>query len=249
MSCETVLELIRKTDSKDVTLITRDRLIYYTAKRIFDFAAAFFAVVFLLPLMALIVLVIRIDSPGPAIFIQERVGSKRKVRDRFSYWEHMTFPCFKFRTMHHNVDTSLHERFVRAYINNDLEEMNSLQGGSHVVRKLTNDPRVTRVGKLLRKTSLDELPQLWNVVRGDMSIVGPRPAIPYELAYYKPWHFQRLQALPGLTGLWQICARNSTDFDEGVLLDIEYIRKQSFLVDMGIIFKTPLAVIFGKSAM
>jgi lipopolysaccharide/colanic/teichoic acid biosynthesis glycosyltransferase len=114
---------------------------------------------------------------------------------------------------------------------------------------LTEDPRVTRLGKFLRKSSIDELPQLWNVLRGDMSIVGPRPPIPYEVEMYKPWHRKRLMAKPGLTGLWQVTARSSADFDEMVRMDIWYIEHQSLWLDLRILLKTPLSVMSMEGAV
>ena len=142
-----------------------------------------------------------------------------------------------------NADPSLHQAYVKALIENDEARMTAIQGAPTQPRKLVNDPRIIRPGKLLRKLSLDELPQFWNVLRGDMSLVGPRPAIPYEVEMYKPWHLQRLEAQPGITGLQQVSARCTTDFDRQVQFDIEYINSQSLWLDIKIILKTPLAVI------
>jgi lipopolysaccharide/colanic/teichoic acid biosynthesis glycosyltransferase len=114
--------------------------------------------------------------------------------------------------------------------------------------KIPNDPRITRVGKIIRKTSIDELPQLFNVLRGDMSLVGPRPPIPYEVELYQDWHKRRFEAIPGMTGLWQIAGRNRVSFDEMVRMDIEYIEHQSLLLDVQILIKTPFAVVSGKGA-
>jgi lipopolysaccharide/colanic/teichoic acid biosynthesis glycosyltransferase len=126
--------------------------------------------------------------------------------------------------------------------------MAAVQGEENSTRKLVNDPRITRIGKILRKTSLDELPQLVNILAGEMSWVGPRPAIIYELEEYQTWHFHRFSATPGLTGLWQITARCSADFDEMVKLDIDYIEQQSMWLDIKIIFKTPFVVLSCKGA-
>jgi lipopolysaccharide/colanic/teichoic acid biosynthesis glycosyltransferase len=147
-----------------------------------------------------------------------------------------------------NADPSIHQAYIKALIENDEAKMTALQGAPTQPRKLVNDPRVIRPGKLLRKLSLDELPQLWNILIGDMSLVGPRPAIPYEVDMYKSWHFRRLEAQPGLTGLQQVTARCTTDFDKQVQLDIDYIDNQSFWLDMKIIIKTPLAIISTKGA-
>lgn len=249
MQQETIsTEFLKRFDPEAVSSLTKDRTVYYTSKRILDVIIAICTLILLFPLIVLIVLLIKLDSPGPVLFIQKRVGANRWMRDGYSYWRQTTFPCFKFRTMIHNADSSLHEQYIKAYINNNQQEMNSLQGGNQQIRKLVNDPRLTRIGKFLRKTSMDELPQFWNVIRGEMSLVGPRPAIPYELNYFKPWHYRRLQAQPGITGLWQIRARGSTDFDQGVKLDIAYIENQDFWFDMYILIETPFTVLFGKGA-
>jgi lipopolysaccharide/colanic/teichoic acid biosynthesis glycosyltransferase len=142
-----------------------------------------------------------------------------------------------------DADPSIHQAFVKALIENDEAKMTALQGVPTQPRKLVNDSRITRPGKFLRKSSIDELPQLLNVILGDMSLIGPRPAIPYEVEMYKSWHFRRLEAQPGLTGLQQVTARCTADFDQQVRLDIEYIDNQSLWLDVKIIFKTPLAVI------
>jgi lipopolysaccharide/colanic/teichoic acid biosynthesis glycosyltransferase len=150
--------------------------------------------------------------------------------------------------MYDGADALIHKKYVEAYINNDEGQMVDCQGEDTKIRKLINDPRITKLGKILRKTSLDELPQFWNVFRGDMSLVGPRPAIPYEIPLYKQWHLNRLQGKPGLSGLWQVTARSSTDFDEMVHLDIEYLKNQSIWLNLFIIMKTPFIVISGRGA-
>jgi lipopolysaccharide/colanic/teichoic acid biosynthesis glycosyltransferase len=166
-----------------------------------------------------------------------------------TYWRQVTFKCFKFRTMVSNADQSLHKSYIKALINNDTESMAALQGEDTQIRKLTRDPRITRLGKILRKSSIDEIPQFINVLRGEMSLVGPRPAIPYEVEMYKPWHFRRLETKPGITGLWQVTARSSCDFDEIVTLDIQYIDQQSIWLDLKILLKTPIAVLFCRGAV
>jgi lipopolysaccharide/colanic/teichoic acid biosynthesis glycosyltransferase len=150
--------------------------------------------------------------------------------------------------MHQNADSSVHQAYIKALIDNDQEQIQVLQGDTSSVHKLVNDSRITRPGKLLRKLSLDELPQLFNVLRGDMSLVGPRPAIPYEVEMYKPWHLQRLEAQPGVTGLQQVTSRSVADFDEQVRLDIEYINHQSLWLDIKIILKTPLVILSTRGA-
>jgi len=228
--------------------LERGRSFYFLLKRFIDFWVALLVPIFLLPVFVIISIAIVIDTPGPVFFRQERVGAKRIKRNNGFSWQHSIFTCFKFRTMIHNADSSLHQNFVEAFINADEEGMNECQGEKSQIKKLIHDPRITRVGQFLRKTSLDELPQFWNILKGDMSLVGPRPAIPYEVAVYKPWHFQRLQGMQGLTGLWQVTARCSADFDEMVSLDIEYLNTQSTWLDLKIILKTPFAVISGKGA-
>ena len=225
---------------------TRSR--YYWFKNMFDFGFALLALVFLSPLMGFIALLILIDSRGPVLFIQKRIGTRLvKVGEEYD-WQQQEFPCYKFRTMRQDADPSLHQAFMKAFIKNDREDLHVLQEGDDHILKLVRDPRVTRFGHFLRKFSLDELPQLFNVMRGELSIVGPRPAIPYELESYQPWHFMRLQAKQGLTGLWQVEARSSANFDEMISLDIQYIQNQSFWLDLKILLKTPLAVLSCKGA-
>jgi lipopolysaccharide/colanic/teichoic acid biosynthesis glycosyltransferase len=147
-----------------------------------------------------------------------------------------------------NADPSIHQAYVKALIENDEAKMTALQGAPTQPRKLVNDSRIIYPGRLLRKLSLDELPQLWNVLIGDMSMIGPRPAIPYEVELYKSWHLRRLEAQPGITGLQQVTARCTADFDQQVQLDIKYVDNQSLWLDLEIILKTPLAVISTKGA-
>jgi len=156
------------------------------------------------------------------------------------------FTMLKFRTMYLNADHRPHHEFVSRFIKASGQVH---EPGKHRFFKLTNDPRVTPVGRVLRKTSLDELPQLWNVLRGDMSLVGPRPPLPYELEQYKPWHRRRvLEAKPGITGLWQVAGRSRMTFDEMVRLDLRYARTRSLWNDLKILLATPAAVISGKGA-
>jgi lipopolysaccharide/colanic/teichoic acid biosynthesis glycosyltransferase len=138
---------------------------------------------------------------------------------------------------------------MKAYIRDDGKGMAELSRGDEKVLKLQRDPRVTRLGWVLRRTSVDELPQLWNVLMGSMSLVGPRPPIPYEVEMYQAWHHQRLEAKPGMTGLWQVTARSSVSFDRMVDLDVQYVESQSFWLDMKILLKTPLVVLRGHGAV
>ena len=194
---------------------------YLHYKRVQDIVLSVLALILLLPVMMIIALVILVDSPGESpIFVQTRVGlNGRKFR------------FFKFRTMHPDAEKHLEE----------LLAMNEMSGP---VFKIKDDPRITRVGRLLRKTSLDELPQLWNIVKGDMSLVGPRPALPRETEKYDAKAWQRLSVLPGLTCYWQIQPRrNSISFEKWIELDMKYIRERSFLVDWKIMFSTIGAVL------
>ena len=222
---------------------SEDRAGYFLIKRIFDLVITLSALVILLPVIILISILISLDSQGPIFFIQSRVGSKRKRLQDGIHWQPEIFNFYKFRTMKCGADDSIHHDYTKAFINNDIEKTKEIQGGETKTYKILKDPRVTRVGKYLRKFSLDELPQLFNILKGDMSLVGPRPPILYEVEEYKPWHYHRFEATPGLTGFWQVTARSSCDFDEMVHLDIEYIKHQNLWLDIKIILKTPLVVL------
>jgi lipopolysaccharide/colanic/teichoic acid biosynthesis glycosyltransferase len=153
---------------------------------------------------------------------------------------------FKFRTMHVDADRGLHHEFVTNFIKGGCQPP---EPGENQVFKITNDPRVTPIGRILRRTSLDELPQFWNVLRGDMSLVGPRPPLAYELEQYRSWHWRRvLEAKPGITGLWQVMGRSRTTFDDMVRLDLRYVRTCSPWTDVKILLATPKAVFSGKGA-
>jgi lipopolysaccharide/colanic/teichoic acid biosynthesis glycosyltransferase len=204
----------------------------------------------LLPLMIIIAVLIAWDSPGPVIFTQLRVGARRRYREGYAYWQQTTFTFYKFRTMRINTSAELHRQYIEAYIAGDEARMAALQPNKngYTRYKINGDPRVTRLGRWLRKTSLDELPQLWNILKGDMSLVGTRPAIPYELEMYQDWHLTRLHTPPGLTGLWQIKGRGDLGFTAMMQLDIEYVRMQSVWQDLKILFGTVPAVFFSKGA-
>jgi lipopolysaccharide/colanic/teichoic acid biosynthesis glycosyltransferase len=168
-------------------------------------------------------------------FKQQRVGERGKP-----------FTMLKFRTMHVNNDSAIHKEFVSKLIKGATPVGGD---GGNAAFKIVNDPRVTPIGRLLRKSSLDELPQLWNVLRGDMSLVGPRPPLSYEVEQYKPWHYRRvLEAKPGITGLWQVSGRSRTNFDDMVRLDLRYAKNPSAWMDIKILLATPKAVISGKGA-
>jgi exopolysaccharide biosynthesis polyprenyl glycosylphosphotransferase len=194
-------------------------------KRTSDLLISALSIALLAPLWLLIALLIKLDSRGPVFYTQERVGMDGRL-----------FLLYKFRTMDANADSELHREYQRAFIAGRAEA--NLGNEQKPTYKLLADPRITRVGKLLRKTSIDEVPQLWNVLLGDMSVVGPRPPIPYEVEAYELWHRKRLDMKPGLTGLWQVSGRNRLPFEEMVRLDLFYIENWSLLLDLKIIVRT-----------
>ena len=226
--------------------LTDNRRLYFLSKRILDVAVSIIALIIFSPVMALVAVLIHFDSPGPVIFSQKRVGSKRIKKDGQYYWEKTEFTFYKFRTMVDKADPSAHVTFIKALINHDEEKLSAIQGSDNKVKKIVNDSRITRLGHFLRHSSLDELPQFWNVLRGEMSVIGPRPAIPYEVEFYKPWYFRRFEAKPGITGYWQVVARNSVDFDEMVKLDIQYVESQSLWLDLKLMCMTPLVMLSRK---
>lgn len=208
---------------------------FQTLKRGMDIVISALLLILLLPVFAFIVVLVKLSSPGPVFFKQTRVGHLMKP-----------FIMYKFRSMHAKEDHRAHQDYVSWFITAS-DQAQSQQ--KPAVFKLTNDSRVTLIGRLLRRTSLDELPQIWNVLIGDMSLVGPRPPLLYELQQYKPWHRRRvLEAKPGVTGLWQVVGRSRTTFDEMVRLDLRYARTRSLWTDMKILLATPKAVISGKGA-
>lgn len=224
---------------------------YLILKRALDILIAVIMLIVLAPLMLAIALLIKLDSPGPVIFSQERVGAKVRGKGNKRSWEVCSFTIYKFRTMYHNANSETHRAFVQALIRKDEDTLAAMQGGKLQGKnryKLQRDPRITRIGSFLRKTSLDELPQLWNVLVGNMTLVGPRPPIAYEVEVYTPSHLRRLAATPGLTGPWQVTSRSSVSFDEMVEMDAWYIDNQSLWLDLEILLRTPLAVLARKGA-
>ncbi len=228
--------------------VLEGRRIYFFIKRVGDILLAGILLLMLLPVMILVSIAIYLYSPGPIFYKQERVGAKRVRLGSNYYWKRENFTLYKFRTMKVEGDASQHKAYVQALIQNNHQKADEIQGLNTQVRKLVHDPRIIHPGKFLRKFSLDELPQFWNVLRGDMSLIGPRPALPYEIEVYKPWHFVRLEAQPGISGLQQVTARCSADFDEQVKLDHEYINNQSIWLDIKIALMTPLMVLSTKGA-
>jgi lipopolysaccharide/colanic/teichoic acid biosynthesis glycosyltransferase len=206
-------------------------------KRAMDIAGSGLMLIVCAPLFVFISLAIKASSKGPVFFKQERVGQ---------YGQHFTF--LKFRSMHTDNDHSVHKEFVTQFIAGKAE-IEPPNGNGASIYKLPRDKRVTRIGKFLRKTSLDEVPQFLNVLKGEMSLVGPRPPIPYELAAYQTWHRRRiLEVKPGITGLWQVTGRSRVRFDEMVRLDLRYAASWSPWLDAKILMRTPLAVIKGAGA-
>jgi len=200
-------------------------------KRAIDVFGSLAALIVLSPLILIISLMIKMTSKGPVFFKQKRVGQFGKE-----------FTFLKFRSMYVNSDPGIHQEYIRRLIDRKVDE----GGGAY---KIKNDPRVTPLGRILRKSSLDELPQFLNVLNGEMSLVGPRPPIPYEFESYSLWHRRRiLEAKPGITGAWQVYGRSRTTFDEMVRMDLRYIRNQSLWLDVKILLKTPFVVISGDGA-
>jgi lipopolysaccharide/colanic/teichoic acid biosynthesis glycosyltransferase len=208
---------------------------FRTLKRGIDIVFSTLLLFLLLPVFAFIATLVKLSSPGPVFFKQMRVGHLMKP-----------FVMYKFRTMYATVGHQVHQDYVSWFITASDQAQSREKT---TVFKLTNDTRITAIGWFLRRTSLDELPQLWNVLIGDMSLVGPRPPLPYELHQYKPWHRGRvLEAKPGITGLWQVVGRSRTTFDEMVRLDLRYARTMSLWSDIKILLATPAAMITGKGA-
>ncbi|MCQ3930803.1 MAG: sugar transferase [Chloroflexi bacterium] len=221
---------------------------YFTAKRAIDIVAASLVLLIAGIPMLIIAMLIEIETPGSAIFAQERVTARRRrIVNGKAEFDVVTFTCYKFRTMYKDASSEMHQAFMKAFIKNDMAAIAAINGTENAeIMKIVKDPRVTLIGKFLRKTSLDELPQFINVLKGEMTLVGPRPCIPYEVEEYEAWHKQRLQATGGITGLWQVSARSAADFDGMCKLDIEYIQSQSLMTDLKLIVKTPLVMIFGR---
>ncbi len=204
-----------------------ENALFSAYKRVFDVIVTVIGLVILTVPMAVIALLIKLTSKGPALYSHTRIGKDCKP-----------FEFYKFRTMNADSDDAAHREFVSDLI--------AAKDNGSEVKKITNDPRVTSIGRILRKTSLDELPQLFNVLIGDMSLVGPRPCMPYELEQYEEWHRRRLSVIPGCTGLWQVAGRSAVDFNDMVILDLFYIDNMSPLFDLRIIFRTLPVMVLAK---
>lgn len=199
-------------------------MLYSIIKRVVDIVGAFTGIIILSPLLIIVAILIKLDSKGSAIFSQVRVGYRGKE-----------FKIYKFRTMVEDAEK----------LKKDLENKNEMTGPMF---KIKDDPRITKIGKFIRKTSIDELPQLLNILRGDMSIVGPRPSLPSEVKGFHTWMLKRLEVKPGLTCYWQISGRNSIEFDEWMKLDIKYVEERNLFIDIKLILKTTLLLLGDKNA-
>jgi len=215
-----VPEIIRKRRIclEDAALSNKNK---HPLKRLFDILMSLIVLVIASPLMHLTALMIKLTSPGPIFFKQQRVGFMGKV-----------FTMYKFRTMEVKTDSGIHQEYVTDLFSSDRPMV-----------KIDNCHRLIPFGQIIRRLFIDELPQLFNVILGQMSLVGPRPAIPYEVQAYQDWHMGRLLTLPGMTGLWQVSGKNRLTFNEMVRLDIQYAHECSFLTDMKILISTPIAII------
>lgn len=202
----------------------RSNILYEVIKRIIDIVASFTGLILLSPLILIVSILIKLESKGEVIFKQKRVGLNGKE-----------FYMYKFRSMVINAEE----------LKEQLESQNEMSGPMF---KIKDDPRITKVGKFIRKTSIDELPQLINVIKGDMSLVGPRPSLPKEVKKFEQWMMERLEVKPGLTCIWQISGRNNIDFEDWMKLDIKYVRERSFKLDMKLILKTVLVLLGDKNA-
>lgn len=220
----------------------RRRRAYRAVKRTVDVAGASFLLLALLPFALVVVIAIRLDSPGPAVFRQQRVGARYRSHRGVGTWRPETFTMLKLRTMVRDADETVHVQRIERYVRGEATD------GRGPAFKPQDDPRVTRVGRRLRAWSLDELPQLVNVVRGDLSLVGPRPVPTYEADNFTVLQLRRFTTRPGLTGLWQIAGRSELSFDEAVARDLEYVDRQSLAFDLQILLRTVIIVLTKKGA-
>ena len=227
---------------------------YWFVKRVADIVVALGMLVLAFPLIIIIAIAIKLTSPGSVLFVQDRVTSMRipttslSTKSAGGSWQPRLFSFIKFRTMFVDSDDAIHRDYMEAYIAGSEEIMIDLRDGVEGTYKMVSDERITPVGRVLRRFSLDELPQLFNVLKGDMSIVGPRPPLPYEVEKYTGAHRDRLATIPGLTGWWQVNGRSATTFEAMIELDVEYMRRQSTMFDALIVLRTLPSVITGKGA-
>src|SRR6266446_3140697 len=231
---------LRNSELIRVRARANQRRLYLACKWVVDTVLAAVLLVLVTPLLGILWILIRMDSPGSAIYIQERIGAKPRFKDGELVWMMQPFRFYKLRSMFHGVDEGPHREYLRNVVQGRCREGEKF--------KLTNDPRLTRLGHVLRRTSLDELPQLLNVLKGDMSLVGPRPVPPYEVELYQNPHYQRFAAIPGITGLWQVTARGCGGLEGMVRLDIEYIQKAGLWLDFKLLLRTIPAILSRRGA-
>ena len=228
---------VRKTVYPDVVSTGMEPGFARALKRLLDIIGSLAMIILFSPVFLIIVFLVKRSSKGPILFRQTRLGQFGKQ-----------FGFLKFRSMYVNSDSAIHEQYIEDYIIKGKTAGESDEGTP--VFKIGEDPRVTSIGHFIRKTSLDELPQFFNVLKGDMSLVGPRPPIPYELKRYDVWHRRRiLETKPGITGIWQVHGRSKATFDEMVRMDLHYARNRSIWMDVALLLKTPFAVLKGDGAM
>ncbi|MBL8132625.1 MAG: sugar transferase [Anaerolineae bacterium] len=230
------------TSHSQVLLAPAPAITYLRFKRILDFTFSLMLLIALAPLFLVIALAITLDSPGPVFFLQERVGSRRITTHAGFVWVLRNFRMIKFRSMQHHADETAHQEHIQAYVQGETGE------GAGRALKPVHDKRVTRVGAVLRRFSVDELPQLLNVLKGEMSLIGPRPVPLYEFDAYPDSALGRFAATPGMTGLWQVRGRCSLSFQEQIALDIAYTERQSLELDLKILLWTVPAVLFCRGA-
>lgn len=217
---ELIMERLQIEEQEIIQIERKESTLYKVSKRALDVIASFLGLVILSPILLIVAILIKLESKGPAIFAQSRIGLNGEE-----------FKMYKFRSMVQNAE-ELKEK---------LAKQNEMSGPMF---KMKNDPRVTKVGKFIRKTSIDELPQLLNILKGDMTLVGPRPSLPKEVQKFEPWMLKRLEVKPGLTCYWQVSGRNNIDFYEWMKLDLKYVNDMGFWLDIKLIFKT-VTVLFG----
>jgi lipopolysaccharide/colanic/teichoic acid biosynthesis glycosyltransferase len=218
------------------------RHLYFICKRGLDVLVAALLLPALFPLMLLVAVLIKLDSRGRVFFVQERIGVKRRAKGGRITWELYTFSFYKFRSMVSDADPTPHQMYFKNF------RLGCVAAEQSRPFKLTQDSRLTRVGTILRRTSLDELPQLINVLKGEMSLVGPRPALPYEVLLYDEAHYERFRAMPGITGWWQATARSRVGFEEMIRMDIDYAHRSGFWFDLKILLLTIPAVLSCRGA-
>jgi lipopolysaccharide/colanic/teichoic acid biosynthesis glycosyltransferase len=228
------MEAHRLTRSKSVEPLAGRTRAVAILRRAFDLVVGLALILLLSPILIAVAVAVRLDSHGPALFRQRRVGYRERE-----------FTLFKFRSMRVDADPRGHREYVTALIKG---ERSAPEGEGETLYKLAVDNRITPVGRWIRRWSLDELPQLFNVVRGDMSLIGPRPAIPYEVGEYPAWYRERFAVKPGLSGYWQVSGRSERTYEEMVRLDIEYVERRSIGLDLLILLKTPWVVLSRKGA-